>query len=703
MARRRRESEIFSMSFLDCICCGFGAVILVFMIINAQVKGSREAEPDRMSETRKLEVEILEGRKNMVLARNTIEELETRNQDAQGEIDRILALIAELREELSKYDDETLAKIERVEKLQSDIKSLEEEVERLLKMAREDPAAGDRIRSFDDEGQGPPVPDRPQGRRQAHPVPRRPLRQHARGHDRQRGPAPPPARRGRCARAKWRQAVRTVDWLTTQIPPGTEFQIYVFNTTARARHRRARAAPGSRPKDGTSLDQAVATLRGRRPRAAPAWKRPSPPPRQLEPAARQHHPAHRRPAHAGTSPPPRTADLAASGVGLLFEPRDRALPRGVPVNVLLFPMEGDPMAAPAFWKLAIASGGSLVTSAGTGREAGSRAGRRRSIEVFSLSFLDCICCGFGAIILLLVLSKIDEPAPSSRPARTSSRDCEARTGAVRDPRRDDDPESRPGGDSRTDLRVHREPRTPAGRTRDRAGPIPAVRGAHGETWRTRASWRSRRQRLTEEMLRLQPYYRAAPDEASGGHTRRQRVHHFRRRHLWLDAAIQLGPCDAEARGDADVYPEVKGIQVMNDNGNYMFQQYAGKWIPDTPGRREAIINTMRTWRPFSDSNPADGIIYAINAFWSADRKISVYVFGDDFTGNSVETVLQQVEQVNLVAGTGERLVRIHAVGFPLFEAGGGGGVPPSVQRFAQLMRVLCDRNGGTFVALNGKD
>ena len=35
--------------------------------------------------------------------------------------------------------------------------------------------------------------------------------------------------------------------------------------------------------------------------------------------------------------------------------------------------------------------------------------RRRSVEVFSLSFLDCICCGFGAIILLLVLTEIGRP------------------------------------------------------------------------------------------------------------------------------------------------------------------------------------------------------------------------------------------------------------------------------------------------------
>ena len=35
--------------------------------------------------------------------------------------------------------------------------------------------------------------------------------------------------------------------------------------------------------------------------------------------------------------------------------------------------------------------------------------RRRETEVFSLSFLDVICCGFGAIILLLVLSEFGQP------------------------------------------------------------------------------------------------------------------------------------------------------------------------------------------------------------------------------------------------------------------------------------------------------
>jgi len=38
----------------------------------------------------------------------------------------------------------------------------------------------------------------------------------------------------------------------------------------------------------------------------------------------------------------------------------RQLPVGVPVNVILFAMEGDPQAAPAYWVLALRTGGSML-------------------------------------------------------------------------------------------------------------------------------------------------------------------------------------------------------------------------------------------------------------------------------------------------------------------------------------------------------
>ena len=37
---RRRVPQSFSLSFLDCICCGFGAIILIFVL----TIGSREKE-----------------------------------------------------------------------------------------------------------------------------------------------------------------------------------------------------------------------------------------------------------------------------------------------------------------------------------------------------------------------------------------------------------------------------------------------------------------------------------------------------------------------------------------------------------------------------------------------------------------------------------------------------------------------------------
>ena len=45
-----------------------------------------------------------------------------------------------------------------------------------------------------------------------------------------------------------------------------------------------------------------------------------------------------------------------------------------------------------------------------------------------------------------------------------------------------------------------------------------------------------------------------------------------------------------------------------------------------------------------------------------DKRISIYVFGDDFTGRSIESVVDEVDRVNRADETGRRLVRIHAVG-----------------------------------------
>ena len=134
MARRKRRStELFSMSFLDCMCCGFGAVILFYIIINSHSDIITTDQTKALqAETNRLEIEVLDGRKNLALARTSIQKLETEEDEAKDLISIIKALIAELQAELAKYDKDSLAKIERIEKLRSDIKSLQEEGKRLL-------------------------------------------------------------------------------------------------------------------------------------------------------------------------------------------------------------------------------------------------------------------------------------------------------------------------------------------------------------------------------------------------------------------------------------------------------------------------------------------------------------------------------------------------------------------------------------------
>ena len=47
----------------------------------------------------------------------------------------------------------------------------------------------------------------------------------------------------------------------------------------------------------------------------------------------------------------------------LFETAVTRIPRGVPVNVILLPMEGDPMAPSAFWQIALYTKGAFLSPA----------------------------------------------------------------------------------------------------------------------------------------------------------------------------------------------------------------------------------------------------------------------------------------------------------------------------------------------------
>ena len=347
------------MAFLDAMTCGFGALVLFFMVISALAgKRADDLSADLRAEADRLAQVVLEGNLKLVELRNSVDQVDDERVTAQGLSRRMLEMLREIEVELATFDEQTLARRENVRQLQSDLKTLEEEAKRLSASIPSNETPGDRLRSFVGDGDRQYVTGLKVGGRRilvlvdksASMLDRRLvniLRRRNMDDDSKRN-AP-----------KWQKAVAAVDWVTTQIPRSSKFQIYSFDETSRA------LVDGSEGQwlDGGSADdlnKAVAALKGAVPGGGTNLARALASVGQL-------------------SPRPDNIILLVDGLptqGLkgsnrnkvtgrqrarLFRDAVAGLETNIPVNVLLFPMEGDPEAASLYWRLAIRTGGAFLT------------------------------------------------------------------------------------------------------------------------------------------------------------------------------------------------------------------------------------------------------------------------------------------------------------------------------------------------------
>jgi hypothetical protein len=146
----------------------------------------------------------------------------------------------------------------------------------------------------------------------------------------------------------------------------------------------------------------------------------------------------------------------------------------------------------------------------------------------------------------------------------------------------------------------------------------------------------------------------------------------------------------EIKNVLNIHPKVTGFQILNDQGTSLISAYRGKWIPDTQQRRKSILDVFDNWNDASNSSPVEGIETALKSYAKPGRSMSIYVFGDDYTGSSYDPVIDNITKLNNGGGAGKRLAKIHAVGFVS---------QYTTNRFSILMRELTLRNGGTFLAL----
>ncbi|MEM9624097.1 MAG: VWA domain-containing protein, partial [Pseudomonadota bacterium] len=158
---------------------------------------------------------------------------------------------------------------------------------------------------------------------------------------------------------KWQRAIRTVEWLAAQLPLDAEFQVYGFAEDTSSLVPEA-DMDWVAMDDGQALNRAVGELKKDVPEGGSSLVNLMLAVRQLSPIPDNVYLITDGLPTQGENPP-RSATVTGNRRLELFGQAINRLPKQIPVNVIMFPMEGDPLASAAYWNLARVTGGAFVS------------------------------------------------------------------------------------------------------------------------------------------------------------------------------------------------------------------------------------------------------------------------------------------------------------------------------------------------------
>ncbi len=327
--------------------------------------------------------------------------------------------------------------------------------------------------------------------------------------------------------------------------------------------------------------------------------------------------------------------------------------------------------------------------------------RRRSTQIFSLAFLDCICCGFGAIILLFVLSLSQQDKTREETIESLRRILAAQLASL----------AKLNASKEDIERSNARVATMVVDARLKNDSIHALLDdlqaqlQHEKKGQTamlvdlddlKKEIAARQKKQPDAILaNVPPAPIGVPMESNyicfvvdtSGSMRDPNTGA-----LW-------GIAFRKFEEVLDSYPAVKGIQILDGDGRFIMGRDQ-QWMPDSPEIRDAIKRTLRRYDIFSESNPTSGIFRALRTLpdpKNPDMHMGIYLFGDEFTGVA-DPVIRQLDQLNPPDATGKRGVVINAVLFPTtiryeFSMGNTG------LKLSNLMREVCYQHGGAMIAL----
>lgn len=354
MARKKRITNSFSLSFLDIMSCGLGAAVLIFLLLKHVVDGPTETtEVQTLAEVTLLEEEIKIGEENLVRIRNTISDVSDETVTAKGLARQIEDDIKLLKSQLEEIAPDSSID---VEGLRNKLVKLETQKEALEQTA----PSGNKAYEFSGDGERQYLTGLRIGGENVlilidasasmldesivNIIRRRNMS------DDLKLQAP-----------KWQRAQAIAQWVVANLPPLSDFQVLAFNTDTTPVYGEdinewyevsdyqtlssvVSEIMQTIPENGTNMSQVFAEAMSMTPKPDNIFLITDGLP---------------------TIGAQNVQSGSVTGVEryrLFWQAIDQLLP-GIPVNTLLLPLEGDPYAAGSFWGLALQTRGSMITPA----------------------------------------------------------------------------------------------------------------------------------------------------------------------------------------------------------------------------------------------------------------------------------------------------------------------------------------------------
>jgi len=342
---RKRRNIAFSLSFLDIMACGFGAVTLLFLILRHNAVEIVTPDSQLAAEVDLLQMDIRQAEEEKTQLLNSLEKIQLELVEAQGLSERVITDLQEQENSIQSDPND-------LDKLRQQVEQLEEETAQM-----EEVEFGDKVREFIGDGNRQYLTGLKLGGERvlilvdgsasmlADTVVNAVRRRNMPEEQKKQSP-------------KWQWTLRTVEWLLAQLPPSSRFQIYMFNTEANV------AIAGTEGEwldaaDSLALEQAVDAVKQFNPGAGTS----------LSNAFAAIADFDNRPDNlflltdglpTQGKQPPKKFMVSGAQRRQYFTAAMAEFPRGIPINTILFPMEGDPEAAGLFWQIALNTKGAFI-------------------------------------------------------------------------------------------------------------------------------------------------------------------------------------------------------------------------------------------------------------------------------------------------------------------------------------------------------